>query len=124
MTGILPEHRSISVKISVLIAVPLLLVSCSDLTPKDQDDPPAQKNKKVKPPKEPGMADEPRPTSEPTIEGFILKDPDTTNELLTEDKKKTVSAPTNTPPSPASEPDNGIAIEPPKLPDVKIPEEE
>lgn len=112
-------------KFPALIALPVLVASCSDLTPKDQDDPaPSPKTEKVKTPKVTEGPDLPPPTSEPTIEGFTLKDPDTTGELMTEDKKKTVTGPETLSPVPSPEPDNGIKVSPPKLPEVKIPEEE
>jgi hypothetical protein len=109
------------VKLPVTIALSLLLVSCSDLTPANQDNQaPALKIEKVKAPED---SDHTSPTSEPTIEGFVLKDPDTTNELMTEEKRKIISSTTHTYPAPSPEPDNGIKVAPPKLPEVKTSEE-
>lgn len=88
----------------------LLLASCSDLNPEDKD----EENKKT-----PEPTDLPPPPELPT-DGIDFADPDTTEALLTEDNKKTVTGPVID--KKPIEGDNVINVAPP-LPTPSLPDE-
>ena len=98
-------------KIFRLLTLPiLLLASCSDLNPEDKD-------KENKPPPEP--TDLPPPPELPT-DGIDFTEVDTTDALLTEENKKTVTGPVID--KEPIEGDNVINVAPP-LPTPSLPDE-
>ena len=99
------------------------MASCSDLTPKDQEDPAPPPNSKTD--DQPEESTEVLPQEmipEPAV-NFI--DPDTTNELLSDEKKKTVTGPVvpETTGPDAGE-DSTIDVDPPKPPEVISPDQD
>ena len=104
----------------LLLLLPPLLTSCSDLNPEAEDTaplPPPQAEQKeevnLETPPPPTAIDTPPPSDNPL--GFL--DPDTTGQLMTEAEKKTITEANAAPPStPEIEGDNVIDVDPPKLP--------
>ena len=95
-----------------LLSLPLvILAACSDLNPKEKEKPETQNNTQV----DPG----PPPLEQPT-DGIDFSDVDTSNTLLTDDKKKTVTGPAPT--TKPIEGDNVISVTPP-LPTPTLPDE-
>ena len=115
----LSKHFRFSVKFILLCSLPFFLASCSDLTPKKQEEPaaPSPKIEPVQVPPAPEVVNGP---GNPL--GYL--DPDTTNELMTEEKKKTVTtANAQAPPPVKTEGDSAIDVDPPALPMLDLPEE-
>lgn len=112
-------------KLFLLCSLPIILVSCSDLTPEDQEKP-ANRTTKAQPVQAPAPVPEVAPA--PPVDGpenpLGYLDPDTTSELMTEEKKKTVTA-ANAQATPAvkTEGDSAIDVDPPALPELDLPEE-
>lgn len=126
-------------KLRLILSLPLILASCGDLTPIDQEEPavPAPQKLTASAPATaapaPAAVAAPIPVIKKTTApappvpgpenplGFL--DPNTTDELLTEAKKKTVTKATSLlPPTPKVEGDSAINVAPPKLPEIKITE--
>ncbi|MFT7443160.1 MAG: hypothetical protein ACI9AF_000052 [Granulosicoccus sp.] len=117
-------HPRFSVKFLLLCPLPLILASCSDLTPKEQEEPagPAIKVEPIQAPPVPEVAPAPPINGPGNPLGYL--DPDTTDELMTEEKKKTVTtANAQAPPPVKTEGDSAIDVDPPALPMLDLPEE-
>jgi len=111
------------VKLSLLLILPLAIAACSDLTPKEQEEAaPPPKTKEADKPEEAGELPPQEIIPDREVE-FI--DPVTTDELLTDEKKKTVTGPVV---PETSEPDAGedstIDVDPPKPPEVISPDQD
>ena len=124
-------------KLFIRLISPFILLSCSDLTPEGEEAPapaplaPESVSQTPKPSPAPAPASKVIPESSPTPAstsstrpgpenplGFL--DPDTTGELMTEAKKKTLtSANSQLAPPPEVEGDSAIEIPAPKLPEIK-----
>ncbi|MDA7888794.1 hypothetical protein N9A86_05385 [Akkermansiaceae bacterium] len=99
-------------KFTPLLTIPILCLSaCSDLNPKEKEEPKPKKHTNV---------EAPPPLPEKPTDGIDFADPETAGSLLTDDKKKTVTGP-----APAPKPiegDNVINVSPP-LPAPTLPDE-
>lgn len=100
-----------------LIIIPFFLaVSCSQKTDEDPESKPAPKQtEKSTEDVQPELPKSPDP-------GLSFAVPKSTDELMTDEKSKTVVGPV-TPPSTPVEDDNTINVDPPKLPEVPLPDE-
>jgi hypothetical protein len=108
------------VKLSLILILPFAMASCSDLTPKEQEEtaPPPKTEETEESTEVPPQEIIPEPEV-----NFI--DPDTTNELLTDEKKKTVNGPVipeTTEPNAGD--DSTIDVDPPKPPEVISPDQD
>jgi|GEM_PF-635378 len=103
-----------------LIIIPtLFILSCSQKPEEEPEPKPAPKQEE----KAPEVVEPELP--QPTDSGLTFAVPDSTNELMTDEKKKTVVGPIEPPSAPAEE-DNAINVDPPKLPDPEatLPDED
>lgn len=100
-----------------LIIIPLFLfASCSQKPEENPESKPAPK-----------LAEKAPEVIEPEIPktgdpGLTFAVPKSTDELMTDEKKKTVIGPIAPPSTPVDD-DNAINVDPPKLPEVPLPDE-
>ena len=105
-------------RLSLLFLLPCLsFVSCSG----SLDEEPAEKEKPKTENTETG--EEPPPLPPPVDDGLKFAVPESTGKLMSEENKKTIVGPAPKP-GEATEGDSVINVDPPKLPEPKLPDEE
>ena len=98
----------------------LILSSCSQKVEEVKEPEPAPKKEETPPEPE-----EPAPAPPPVDPGLTFAVADSTNELMTDEKKKTVVGPVAPPKVDTDNSEDGvISVDPPKVPEAKLPDEE
>jgi len=108
-------HLAVSFRHLLLIPT-LFVVACSQKPEEDPDPKPAPRQEE----KAPEVVEPELP--KPVDPGLTFVVPVSTNELMTDEKRKTVVGPVAPPPAQAEE-DNAIDVDPPKLPEATLPDE-
>lgn len=95
----------------------LLFASCSGSLDEEPEEEEKPKNEEA------GTGEEPPPLPPPVDESMKFAVPESTGNLMTEENKKTIVGPAPKP-TEVSEGDSVINVDPPKLPEAKLPGEE